>query len=144
MTDFAPPEEQLEPVCGAAIVYLGPVAPHWEIRYVFGDQKMIDEFRTRVNARLLLLPRHDPQFRRNKERVNRDAERELIRVEWDLGDDDSEANSRPGGMQRPASQPDRPEPAIEEPAVASADVAPEQPVVEAVGANESPAQEAGK
>ncbi len=104
MTDFAPAEEQLDPVCGAAIVYLGPVAPHWEIRHVFGEQKMIDEFRTRVNARLLLLPRHDPQFRRNKERVNRDAERELIRVDWDLGDDDSESSSRPGGMQRPATE----------------------------------------
>ncbi len=103
MTDFAPTDEPQDPVCGAAIVYLGPVAPHWEIRHVFGEQKMIDEFRTRVNARLLLLPRHDPQFRRNKERVNRDAERELIRVDWDLGDDDSESNSRPGGQQRPAT-----------------------------------------
>lgn len=36
-------------------------------------------------ARLVLLPRNDPQFRRNQERVNRDAERERITVEWELG-----------------------------------------------------------
>ena len=35
-------------------------------------------------ARLQLLPPHDPQFRRNRERVNRDAEREN-HLEWDLG-----------------------------------------------------------
>ena len=39
----------------------------------------------RVLARLLLLPPHDPQFRRNRERVVRDAERENILLEWDLG-----------------------------------------------------------
>ena len=32
-----------------------------------------------------LLPPHDPQFRRNRERVVRDAEREHILLEWDLG-----------------------------------------------------------
>ncbi len=68
------------------IVYLGPVAPHWEIRYDGGDGAIIDAFRPRVNARLMLLPPHAPQFRRNKERVNRDAERELIHLTWDLGD----------------------------------------------------------
>jgi hypothetical protein len=36
-------------------------------------------------ARLLLLPPHDPQFRRNRERVVRDAEREGLILEWDLG-----------------------------------------------------------
>ena len=48
--------------------------------------------RTRALARLVLLPRDDPQFRRNKERINRDAERELISIEWELGlpDDDAE------------------------------------------------------
>jgi hypothetical protein len=76
------------PVAQATIVYLGPVAPHWEIRSDFGDQQIIDDFRTRVNARLMLLPPHDPQFKRNRERVNRDAERELILLEWDLGDDE--------------------------------------------------------
>jgi hypothetical protein len=76
------------PVAHATITYLGPVAPHWEIRWDHGDQQVVDDFRSRVNARLMLLPHHDPQFRRNKERVNRDAERELIELLWDLGDDD--------------------------------------------------------
>jgi len=67
------------------IVYLGPVAPHWEVHRVFGDPQVIDEFRQRVMARLQLLPPHDPQFRRNRERVARDAERERLELEWDLG-----------------------------------------------------------
>ncbi len=85
---YVEPTEDLPPVAGATIVYLGPVSPHWDIRATFGEQKIIDAFRTRVNARLLLLPKHDPQFRRNRERVNRDAERELIHLEWDLGDEE--------------------------------------------------------
>ncbi len=78
------------------IVYLGPVAPHWEIRSDFGDPQIINDFRLRVNARLMLLPPHDPQFRRNRERVNRDAERENFMLEWDLGyeEDDSPAVRR--------------------------------------------------
>ena len=36
-------------------------------------------------ARLVLLPPHDPQFRRNRERVVRDAERENLILDWDLG-----------------------------------------------------------
>ena len=67
------------------MIYLGPVAPHWEVRSDFGDHQMIDDFRARVMARLLLLPPHDPQFRRNRERVVRDAERENLVLEWDLG-----------------------------------------------------------
>jgi len=67
------------------VVYLGPVAPHWDFQSDFGDKRMIEEFRQRVLARLLLLPPHDPQFRRNRERVVRDAEREAIFLEWDLG-----------------------------------------------------------
>ena len=54
---------------------------------VFGDGRMIDEFRQRAVARLQLLPPHDPQFRRNRERVARDAEREHLILEWDLGED---------------------------------------------------------
>ena len=87
-------DEVVEPPTGhAKIVYLGPVAPHWEIRSDFGDRSMIDDFRTRVNARLTLLPPHDPQFRRNRERVNRDAERENLLLEWDLGYDEDETGS---------------------------------------------------
>lgn len=66
------------------------MAPHWEIRAEFGDRAVIDAFRDRVNARLVLLPPHDPQFRRNRERVNRDAERELLLIDWDLGYDEDE------------------------------------------------------
>ena len=60
-------------------------SPHWELHGVFGDGRLIDEFRQRALARLQLLPPHDPQFRRNRERVNRDAERERLILEWDLG-----------------------------------------------------------
>ena len=73
------------PVGQARIEYLGPVAPHWNIRTDFGDTDFMNAFGDRVHARLLLLPPHDPQFRRNRERVNRDAERERIIVRWDLG-----------------------------------------------------------
>jgi hypothetical protein len=54
---------------------------------------MIDDFRSRVGARLVLLPPHDPQFRRNRERVVRDAERENILLEWDLGYDEDDSSS---------------------------------------------------
>lgn len=86
MTDVE--TENLPPVAHVKLVYLGPVAPHWEIRSDFGDRDAIEAFRTRVNARLVLLPPHDPQFRRNRERVNRDAERENFMIEWDLGYDE--------------------------------------------------------
>ena len=67
------------------IVYLGPVSPHWEVYGDYGDRALVDEFRMRILARLVLLPRDDPQFRRNRERIVRDAEREAISIEWDLG-----------------------------------------------------------
>ena len=44
----------------------------------------------RAQARLLLLPRDDPQFRRNRERINRDAVRQNLLIEWDLGYDEDE------------------------------------------------------
>lgn len=77
--------EQL-PEAEVLITYLGPVAPHWDIQYVSGDEALVDAFRHRVDARLVLLPQHDPQWRRNRERVDRDAERELIAVTWELED----------------------------------------------------------
>ena len=67
------------------IVYLGPVSPHWEVYGDYGERSLIDEFRSRILARLVLLPRDDPQFRRNRERIVRDAERENVTLEWDLG-----------------------------------------------------------
>ena len=47
------------PRAHARIVYLGPVSPHWEVYSDFGDRSVIDEFRARVLARLVLLPRDD-------------------------------------------------------------------------------------
>ena len=82
MTDAA---ESTAPQAHARIVYLGPVSPHWEVYGDWGDRQSLDEFRARVLARLVLLPRDDPQFRRNRERIVRDAEREHISIEWDLG-----------------------------------------------------------
>ena len=80
-----PAAADLPPRAHARIVYLGPVSPHWEVYGDWGDRTVLEEFRARVLARLVLLPRDDPQFRRNRERVVRDAERELISLEWDLG-----------------------------------------------------------
>lgn len=79
------PDSRPEPTSPS---YGGPVAPHWDIRTSSGDASVADAFAARVNARLMLLPAHDPQFRRNRERVNKDAEREHIRLTWDLGYDD--------------------------------------------------------
>ncbi|MCY4037398.1 MAG: hypothetical protein OXF64_08115 [bacterium] len=64
---------------------MGPTAPHWNFMSNFGDARDIEQFKVRAEARLLLLPPHDPQFRRNRERINRDAERENLLIEWDLG-----------------------------------------------------------
>src|SRR5687768_8525597 len=89
MSMVRPPEEvpaEREPPRGhVRVVYLGPVAPHWEVQSDFGDHRAIEDFRQRVLARLVLLTPHDPQFRRNRERVVRDAERENLLLEWDLG-----------------------------------------------------------
>lgn len=79
------PEEPVEPIGHVRIVYLGPVAPHWEVQTDWGPAEVVDAFRERVLARLVLLPPHDPQFRRNRERVVRDAEREHLTLDWDLG-----------------------------------------------------------
>ncbi len=83
-SEIAPPRAH------ARIVYLGPVSPHWEVYSEFGDRTLVEEFRARVLARLVLLSRDDPQFRRNRERIVRDAEREGIVLDWDLGLPDDE------------------------------------------------------
>ncbi|MDY7105726.1 MAG: hypothetical protein S0880_31465 [Actinomycetota bacterium] len=88
MTDVV--EHTEPPIASVRMVYLGPVAPHWELRSEWGERSVIDDLRARVMARLLLLPPHDPQFRRNRERVNRDAERENITLVWDLGEPEEE------------------------------------------------------
>jgi len=93
MSDISTEEPQ-PPDGNVKVVYLGPVTPHWEFRSDFGDRQLIDDFRVRAQARLLLLPPHDPQFRRNRERVNRDAERTNLLIEWDLGYDEEEEASQ--------------------------------------------------
>ena len=44
--------ENVPPQGHVRVVYLGPVAPHWDIHRVFGDPKAIDEFAQRAQARL--------------------------------------------------------------------------------------------
>lgn len=83
MSTITPPIEA--PRGHVRVVYLGPVAPHWDVQSSSGERALIEEFRQRTLARLLLLPAHDPQFRRNRERVIHDAERESLVLEWDYG-----------------------------------------------------------
>ena len=92
-------EEPQPPRGHVRVIYLGPVAPHWDVQSDFGDRNLIEEFRQRALARLLLLPPHDPQFRRNRERVVRDAERENLILDWDLGipEDDFDSDEAPAG-----------------------------------------------
>ena len=99
MTSTAPGDNlsQQPPRGHVRIVYLGPVAPHWDLQSEFGDRALIEEFRQRAMARLVLLPPHDPQFRRNRERVARDAERENLILEWDLGMPEEEELGEPQG-----------------------------------------------
>jgi hypothetical protein len=85
MTVTEQPEIQEPPRGHVRLYYRGPVAPHWEVQSEFGERHVIEDFRARALARLELLPPHDPQFRRNRERVARDAERENLVLEWDLG-----------------------------------------------------------
>lgn len=127
MTDIEP-EEDLPPVAHVVLVYNGPVAPHWEMQVRYGDQKMLDDFWNRVNARLLLLPKHDPQFRRNRERVNRDAERERIICDWDLGEHDAESTitavAPPPGAEQPVEAVAEEAPVVDEAAPAVEESAP--------------------
>jgi hypothetical protein len=51
---------------------------------VLGGGRLVDEFRQGTLARLQL-PAPPPQFRGNRERVARDAERERLILEWELG-----------------------------------------------------------
>jgi hypothetical protein len=85
LTDILEDRESQPPRGHVRVVYLGPVAPHWEVQSDYGDEALVEQFRERTLARLTLLPPHDPQFRRNRERVVRDAERENLELEWDLG-----------------------------------------------------------
>jgi hypothetical protein len=72
---------------------------HWRVDSDFGDRNLIEELRQRILARLLLLPPHDPQFRRNRERIVRDAARENVLLEWDLGVPDDEEGDFIGAVE---------------------------------------------
>ena len=74
MSDIAAATNEA-PRASVTVVYLGPVAPHWDVRSDYGEKVVVDEFHRRLNARLMLVPPHDPQFRRNRERVITDLKR---------------------------------------------------------------------
>lgn len=82
---FSASAAEVTPIGNVRVVYLGPVAPHWDVDSVDVDRNVLEEFRQRTLARLQLVPRHDPQFRRNHDRVVHDAEREGLILEWDFG-----------------------------------------------------------
>jgi len=64
------------------IIHRGSVIPHWRYEYVEGARNVIEDVVRRANAVLGFLPPGDPQFRRNRDRVQRDADREGVTVEW--------------------------------------------------------------
>jgi len=74
--------DEVEPQGTVRITFTGPVIPHWRYEFVEGNRDVIQEFVRRANTVIGLLPHNDPQFRRNRERVRRDAEREGVTVEW--------------------------------------------------------------
>lgn len=126
--------EPQPPVAHIHITYTGPVAPHWDFSYEFGDESLVEEFRHRAMARLQLLPPHDPQFRRNRERVNRDAERENVVLDWDLGYDDEDVEDA-------ASLGDKPTPTYAEAASEGTEAASEGTEEPAGEGTEEPASE---
>ena len=72
------------PRAHARIVYLGPVAPHWEVYGDYGDRALLDEFRTGDRIRCLLLEiREDPQRGREfvLSRANEGFVRRLLELE---------------------------------------------------------------
>ena len=89
-------EHNEPPIASITVEYLGPVAPHWDVRSDFGEAEVVNAFRRRMNARLNLVPPHDPQFRRNRSRVERDAERENILLAWDPPELAEPDTPRPG------------------------------------------------
>jgi hypothetical protein len=68
------------------MVYLGPVAPHWEVQSDFGDSQMVDDFCGPWPG--CCCSPHDPQF---KEPEQTAAERENVLLDWDLGVPDQDA-----------------------------------------------------
>ncbi|MCL4433361.1 MAG: hypothetical protein M1399_01100 [Actinobacteria bacterium] len=78
-------EASPEPAGTATITYTGHLAPYWDIQLEGKEQGVLESFRDRAMARLTMLPPYDPQFRRNGERVSKEAERQGIVLHWNLG-----------------------------------------------------------
>ena len=54
MSNFSEELAPQPPIGDVKVVYLGPAAPHWEVRSGFGDPHLIESFRDRGPARLVL------------------------------------------------------------------------------------------
>ena len=52
MSDVLEEQEPQPPRGHVRVVYLGPVAPHWDVQSDYGDETVIDQFRDRTLARL--------------------------------------------------------------------------------------------
>lgn len=75
-------QEELEPQGTVRVTFTGPVIPHWRYEFVEGNREVIQDLVRRANTVIGLLPPGDPQFRRNQNRVQRDADREAVTIEW--------------------------------------------------------------
>lgn len=75
-------QEELEPQGTVRVTFTGPVIPHWRYEFVEGNRDVIQDLVRRANTVIGLLPPGDPQFRRNQNRVQRDADREAVTIEW--------------------------------------------------------------
>ncbi len=101
-------EEVIEDRGTLRITFTGYVLPHWRYEFVEGDRSAIEDLVRRANTVIGLLPPRDPQFRRNRDRVDRDGTREGITVEWvgvDIDDDRREKSDAAGdaGESAPAA-----------------------------------------
>ena len=51
MSDAPAEEAEPQPPRGhVRVVYLGPVAPHWDVQSEFGDRNLIEDFRQRIDS----------------------------------------------------------------------------------------------
>ena len=52
--------EPIEPIGRVRVVYLGPVAPHWEVQSDYGLPEVIEQFRDRAWPGSCCCPRRPP------------------------------------------------------------------------------------
>ncbi|MBX7159295.1 MAG: hypothetical protein K1X95_03310 [Acidimicrobiia bacterium] len=103
-------QEVLEPQGTVRITFTGSVIPHWRYEFVEGNREVIQDLVRRANTVIGLLPPGDPQFRRNQNRVQRDADREAVTIEWvgvDPPEDRSAMNQGDGPVSATAAPPRR-------------------------------------